>query len=181
MKVDPYTMDRVHTAHTAHTVQTASERQRERKRYVSARIFTQRRAPLSPPRHGRVGVDPLTISTASTSSTICTNATDKYGEKLAYTLWDSQNDNANVPEDVREAFLDFYAQAYEVYIKRWNDGYSSVHYVRKKTIPPFVETLSPRSRTYVHVDLSRLPVDVPVDVPSVGDTMGFTVHRPPFL
>lgn len=144
-------------------------------RNVSARIFTHRRA--SP--RGCHATDPSDTTTGASDSHVSTR-----GEKLTYALWDSSRDTrSDVPEDVREIFLDFYARAYDVYVRRWSDGHSSVHYVRKKTIPPFVELRSPRSLTCVHVDLSGLPVDIPADTPMEGveRRAGFTVHCPPFL
>jgi len=89
-----------------------------------------------------------------------------------------------VPDDALEEFIDFYASAYEAYVKLWSDGYSSVHYVRKKGIPSFVETWSPRSRTHVHVDISGLTEVISesrADAGSGPSPLGFTVHRQPFL
>ena len=79
--------------------------------------------------------------------------------------------NVTVPDDVLETFLDLYSTCYTMHFKRWSDGYGSVHYARRKTLPPFVETWSPRSHTYLHVDLSGLPL-LPVfpllEVPSAS-------------
>jgi len=73
--------------------------------------------------------------------------------------------NVPVPDDALETFMDLYSTCYTMHFKRWSDGYGSVHYARRKTLPPFLETWSPRSHTYVHVDLSGLPV---LELPSAS-------------
>lgn len=88
----------------------------------------------------------------------------------------------NIPIDCLETFLDIYANCYHIYFKRWNTGYSTAHYARKKSIPPLINTFSYRTRTPMCIDFSSLEAELPRDdiVHYFGSTekstVAFTVH-----
>jgi len=89
----------------------------------------------------------------------------------------------NIPIDCLESFLDIYKDCYHLYLKRWNNGYSSAHYARKKNIPPVIKTFSYRTRTPMCIDFTCLEEQIPRDdivhycAPNTTESAAFTVHH----